>query len=772
MRQLRQQRAKAPGCSGMCRFDRGDDRLSDSASTVTAVPKQRLTVPPLAKVADYADVAAELHPSEGPAAGIRARSQSPVRWQCDAAPDHVWVAPPYRRIAARAGCPACAGRQPSVTNSLAALFPDVACELDLEAPATAGLTPDQIVAGSHRRVGWCCSRCGHRWEAQVGPRTGRQRAGCPACAGHVATVTRNLATLRPDLAEQWHPNRNGVLRPETVRPGSSTPVWWQCSVHPDHEWSASPNSRTHPTNPTGCPACSGYQLSATNNLAARYPVIAEQFDPALNGGRTADEVLAGTAQVVTWRCPEGPDHVWRVSVVSRTAQDNGCPCCAGKKVSVTNMLALQPDLAAQFDHTANAPDTPRTLTRNSRKRVTWRCPNGPDHQWRTAVANRALHGHGCPFCAGNQVSITNSLATTCPQAAAQLNPDLNHGLSSHDVTAGSGRQVVWSCPAGYGHTWSTTVAQHVAALAAGGGQCRDCHPFGTGTSLRQLALASALAHALPDLVVDARPAAIGAGGRRRHVDVLIRALHLIIEYDGVFFHQGRESKDAEKSTALRGLGWTVVRLREDGLTPLHPHDLTIPVLAPVNAEQLVKHLLSHLTSVLPPPEAAILLHAITVGRAHSAQPWIWVAPGPRFQRGLDVLGAFTARERHARVPSDHHEGTFPLGYWVMEQRRLHRRGHLPAAQADLLSASPGWVWDWHAHRWQLFLTTLGQYANREGHTRVPQGHLEDGYPLGAKVAHTRTEYRRGKLQPERAAQLQTYLGWDWNPQRTTHQGHT
>ena len=282
------------------------------------------------------------------------------------------------------GCPCCTGKKPSVTNSLAGRFPAIADELDLGAPATGGLTADRIIAGSHRRVGWRCSICDHRWEAQVGPRTERG-VGCPACAGSVATETDNLATARPDVAAQWHPARNGAVRPHDMRPGSSTPVWWLCPVHPDHEWRATPAARTA-VRPTGCPACSGYQLSATNNLAARFPAIAAQFDPDLNGGRRADQVLAGTSEVMTWRCDRGPDHVWRVSVVSRTSQNNGCPCCAGKQLSLTNSLARYPELVAQFDLEANAPATPLLLWESSGKLVWWRCPNGPDHRWRARVS--------------------------------------------------------------------------------------------------------------------------------------------------------------------------------------------------------------------------------------------------------------------------------------------------------------------------------------------------------------------------------------------------
>jgi Probable Zinc-ribbon domain len=123
---------------------------------------------------------------------------------------------------------------------------------------------------------------------------------------------------------------------------------------------------------------------------------------------------------------------------------------------------------------------------------------------------RALHGRGCAYCAGHRVSVTNSLATCCPQAAADLDPVLNGGLTAEQVTAGSNRVVTWSCPDGLGHTWQTTVGGRVAGLAAGRGSCPLCQP--SGVSQRQLAVASALAHALPGLTVDSWPPAADAAG--------------------------------------------------------------------------------------------------------------------------------------------------------------------------------------------------------------------------------------------------------------------
>lgn len=683
-----------------------------------------------------------------------------MRWQCPVAEDHRWSAPPKRRAGQGSGCPACSGRQASTTNSLAALFPDIASELDVEAPVTAGLTADQIVAGSHKRVGWRCSACEHRWEAQVGPRTGRQRAGCPACAGHVVTTNGNLATTRPEIAAQWHPVRNGDLRPQDVRPGSSRSVWWRCPVHADHEWRAVVNARTHPANPTGCPACSGYQLSATNNLAVRFPALAEQFDPALNAGRTPDQVLAGTRERVTWRCPVGPDHVWSSGVVERTASGNGCPFCAGRRASVTNHLASLPELVAEFDLAANAPDTPHTLAQSSRKKVWWACPKSSDHRWQVSVAVRAKAGHGCPFCAGQRVSVTNSLLTRFPEAAAQLDPAINGGLTADQVTASVSRLVTWRCE--YGHTWLMTIKARTRALAAGAGGCPYCYPY--GASLRQLAVASALAYSLPGLTVNDRPAPIHAAGRPRHVDITIPQLRLVLEYDGGFFHARRERQDGEKSNALREAGWQVVRLREAPLDRIDAQDLPVPVTAPAYADELVPQILNHLRSVLDEASLETLQHQLL--RPLPDKPaWQWTSPPPLFLDGLQALQAFVAREGHALPPSEHIEEDFRLGRWVMRQRRMHRDGKLSRPEQQLLEGQTNWSWDWREHRWDTFITALTRFADREGHLQVPQDHRESSYPLGAKVAQTRGMHRSRKLSPQRQAELAALPGWTWEPDR-------
>lgn len=66
------------------------------------------------------------------------------------------------------------------------------------------------------------------------------------------TKDHNLQKANPHLAKQWHPTKNGKLRPKDVTPGSNRQVWWLCNNK--HEWKATVNHRNRGAQ---CPLCSG-----------------------------------------------------------------------------------------------------------------------------------------------------------------------------------------------------------------------------------------------------------------------------------------------------------------------------------------------------------------------------------------------------------------------------------------------------------------------------------------------------------------------------------
>lgn len=112
--------------------------------------------------------------------------------------------------------------------------------------------PDKIRYGSHRKVWWICKH-GHEWQSTIANRTGKsQPRGCPVCSGRQVLVGFNdLATLNPTVASDWHPTKNGDLKPSDVTISSGRKVWWLCEH--GHAWYASINNRTNLQ--SGCPVC-------------------------------------------------------------------------------------------------------------------------------------------------------------------------------------------------------------------------------------------------------------------------------------------------------------------------------------------------------------------------------------------------------------------------------------------------------------------------------------------------------------------------------------
>jgi hypothetical protein len=190
-----------------------------------------------------------------------------------------------------------------------------------------GIKPGEVSRGSGRKIWWKCPRGpDHEWRASAYNRTAREGTGCPFCAGRDVSVTNSLATLRPDLAKQWHPTRNGKLSPDRVIAGSTRLLWWRCPVAPDHEWRVTPHDRR--THDGECPFCLGLRVCSTNSLATTRPRIASEWHPEKNHALTPEDVVDGSARRVWWLCRRHPEHEWRASVRNRAIRGMGCPICS------------------------------------------------------------------------------------------------------------------------------------------------------------------------------------------------------------------------------------------------------------------------------------------------------------------------------------------------------------------------------------------------------------------------------------------------------------
>ena len=329
------------------------------------------------------EVAKQWHPTKNgdlTPSDVTMGSGKKVWWRCEKG--HEWETSISNRSTGF-GCPYCCGKYASSDNNLQVLNPEVAKQWH---PTKNGkLTPYNVTVSSNKKAWWQCEK-GHEWETVISNRT--NGCGCPCCSGKRVCSDNNLQVLKPELARQWHPTKNGELTPSDVTVSSNKKVWWQCEK--GHEWAAVINDRT---SGTGCAYCSGRRVSSDNNLLVISPELAKQWHPTKNGNLTPSDITARSAKKVWWTCEKG--HEWDSTVANRT-KGSGCPYCAGMRVwEEISLQTVNPDLAKQWHPTKNGNLTPSDITVRSVKKVWWQCDKG--HEWEAVVRNRR-NGVQCPLC--------------------------------------------------------------------------------------------------------------------------------------------------------------------------------------------------------------------------------------------------------------------------------------------------------------------------------------------------------------------------------------
>lgn len=133
-------------------------------------------------------------------------------------------------------------------NDFRTKYPNLAKEYDYE--KNEKRFEDLNLGERKNKFYWKCSKCGYEWRASIDSRINSKY--CPRCASAVGAKTRSLnkikkegslATNFPDIAKEWHPAKNGDLKPEEMTCGNKKVVWWKCS-RCGNEWENSVALRT------------------------------------------------------------------------------------------------------------------------------------------------------------------------------------------------------------------------------------------------------------------------------------------------------------------------------------------------------------------------------------------------------------------------------------------------------------------------------------------------------------------------------------------------
>ncbi len=214
-----------------------------------------------------------------------------------------------------------------IPNSLVDLRPDLVEEWNTE--KNGNLSPEMFGINSNEKVWWKCSKCGHEWKTSIIHRGGKRNSGCPECAkerkGKTFTKRRvaergSLAEKNPALAAEWHPTKNGNLKPADITEKHFANVWWLCPKCA-YEWEASPNNRSKGV---GCPCCSGrVPKIGFNDFKTLYPEPAAEWNYERNEGLKPEQFLPKSGKKVWWRCAIC-GHEWETEIRNRT-NGHGCP---------------------------------------------------------------------------------------------------------------------------------------------------------------------------------------------------------------------------------------------------------------------------------------------------------------------------------------------------------------------------------------------------------------------------------------------------------------
>ena len=299
-------------------------------------------------------------------------------------------------------------------------------------------------------------------------------------------------------------------------------------------------------------------MTSKRSLAEANPKLASEWHPTRNGSLSPSNVTPNSGRKVWWKCGKGADHEWPAVIQNRN-KGIGCPICSNQRVAISNSLGtVNQKLAKQWHPTKNGDLTPFHVLPSTNRRIWWKCPANPNHEWEAKLNNRA-NGRGCPICANKLIAPENSLAGVNPELAKQWHPTKNGRLSPYEVAPSSIKRIWWKCPRGSDHEWQATVNHR-----ATGTGCPVCNPV---WSIPELRIYCELSAFFPSIQHRASLDGI-------EVDVYVPELKFGIEYDGVYWHAGKLEKDKEKSAALSAK-LLLVRIREEGLPLIGHFDIAV-----------------------------------------------------------------------------------------------------------------------------------------------------------------------------------------------------
>lgn len=155
------------------------------------------------------------------------------------------------------------------------------------------------------------------------------------------------------------------------------------------------------------------------------------------------------------------------------------------------------------------------------------------------------------------------------------------------------------------------------------------------------------------------------------------------------------------------------------------------------------------------------LDTMYIKRLEALPGWSWDALEAYWTQGLDLLKEFYKEHSHLNVPFNYCIGDFNLSSWVSVQRRTFKKNKMSAERQIKLESIPGWTWRVFDGKWEMGISMLSIFYEREKHVNVPIHHVEQSFKLGLWIRNRKADYSASRLESERRKILEAFPGWNW-----------
>ncbi|WP_364280655.1 zinc-ribbon domain-containing protein [Peribacillus frigoritolerans] len=205
-----------------------------------------------------------------------------------------------------------------------------------------GKLMNEITKGSNEKITLCCNVCNH-------PKTTSIANYARVLNNFKCNYCNSLGALRPDLAKEWHPVKNGSVTSFDVRKSTHKKAWWLGIC--EHEWESSINDRD--ASNAGCPYCNGKKVLYELSLEYNFLIISKQWHPIKNGKKNHPRIFFGGSNKKMWWLGDCGQE-WQAVIYHRTGNYSGCPTCSISKEErkIVEWL-LENDIDYKIQHHVN-----------------------------------------------------------------------------------------------------------------------------------------------------------------------------------------------------------------------------------------------------------------------------------------------------------------------------------------------------------------------------------------------------------------------------------